>query len=108
MKLTEASLPDLGSLPQRLRIVENSTTKDRLAACFRRAAELTEEKGIDFANAWIGEKQDKLRALRGPGRASGRKTGTTAFFTSRPSAAGAVAASPCTGRRHRTRRASTA
>ena len=76
VKLTEATLPELGSLPQRLRVIENSTTieyaedvlikawaKDRLAACFRRAAELVDEKGIDFANAWIGEKQDRLRAL---------------------------------------------
>lgn len=76
VKVTEASLPDLGSIPHRLRIIEPATTigyaedvlikawsKDRLAACYRRAADLVEEKGIDFAQAWLSERQDRLRAL---------------------------------------------
>lgn len=76
VKVTEASLPDLGSIPQRLRIIETSTTigyaedvlikawaKDRLAACYRKAAEYVDEKGADFAQTWLAEKQDHLRAL---------------------------------------------
>lgn len=74
--LTEASLPDLGSIPHRLRLVESQITidyaqdvlikawgKDRLAACFEQAAKYVVTKGVDFAQAWMAEKQDKLRAL---------------------------------------------
>lgn len=76
VKLTEAPLPDLGSIPQRLRIVEQQTTidyaqdvlikawaKDRLAACFEQAAKYVREKGVDYAQAWMAERQDRLRAL---------------------------------------------
>lgn len=74
--IREASLPELGSIPQRLRIVEQSATidyaedvlvkawaKDRLAACYEEAAKLCRDKGVDFAQAWMSERQDRLRAL---------------------------------------------
>lgn len=74
--ITEASLPDLGSIPQRLRIVEQAATieyaedvlikawaKDRLAACYEEAARLVRSHGPDHATAWMAEKQDRLRAL---------------------------------------------
>lgn len=75
-EVREATLPDLGSIPQRLRIIEQAATidyaedvlikawaKDRLAACFEEAAKLVRSKGPDFAQAWMAERQDRLRAL---------------------------------------------